>query len=127
MPTTNIMDGGSRITLTFSFEIVVGMFFFFLIKVFVFWKIIFEKLIFKFFYICLLLEKLINGKYFSVKKKFVLISRKMFSFYFGQKTFFRSCEKFRNVILFSDYIKFGPQTFEWYIYIYWIFFFNFIP
>jgi hypothetical protein len=23
-----------------------------------------------------------------------------------------SCEKFRNVILFTDYIKFGPQTFN---------------
>jgi hypothetical protein len=27
-----------------------------------------------------------------------------------------SCEKFRNVILFADYIKFGPQTFDYYIY-----------
>ena len=27
-----------------------------------------------------------------------------------------SCEKFRNVILFADYIKFGPQTFDCYIY-----------
>jgi len=38
-----------------------------------------------------------------------------------QKTLFGSCEKFRNVILFADYIKFGPQTFDClhiYIYIY---------
>jgi hypothetical protein len=35
---------------------------------------------------------------------------------FGRKTFFGSCEKFRNVILFADYIKFGPQTFDCYIY-----------
>jgi len=32
------------------------------------------------------------------------------------KTLFESCEKFRNVILFVDYIKFGPQTFNCYIY-----------
>jgi len=35
---------------------------------------------------------------------------------FGRKTLFGSCEKFRNVILFADYIKFGPQTFNCYIY-----------
>jgi len=58
------------------------------------------------------LEKLINEKYFSVKEKFGLISRKIFSFYFERKTFFRSCGKFRNIILFADYIKFDPQTFN---------------
>jgi len=71
----------------------------------------------------LLLEKLVNEKYFSinekhfqVKEKFDLVFRKVFSFYFGQKTLFRSCEKFKNVILFDDYIKFGPQIFDCYIY-----------
>jgi len=34
------------------------------------------------------------------------------------KTLSESCEKFKNVILFADYIKFGPQTFDCYIYIY---------
>jgi len=74
----------------------------------------------------------INKKHFPVKKKFDLIFKKVFSFYFGQKTLSRSCEKFRNVILFADYIKFGPQTFDCYIYIYIYiyyfeyFFFNFI-
>ena len=53
-----------------------------------------------------------------MKEKFNLVFRKMFSFYFGQKTLSRSCEKFRNVILFADYIKFDPQTFNCYIYIY---------
>jgi hypothetical protein len=62
--------------------------------------------------ICLLLEKLVNGKHFPVKEKLGLIFRKVFSFYFGRKTLFRSCEKFRNIILFVDYIKFGPQTFD---------------
>jgi hypothetical protein len=73
--------------------------------------------------VCLPLEKLVNGKYFSVngkhfpvKGKFGLVSRKVFSFYFGQKTLSGSCEKFRNVILFVDYIKFDPQTFDCYIY-----------
>ena len=47
-------------------------------------------------------------KYFSVKEKFNLVFRKVFSFYFERKTLFESCEKFRNVILFADYIKFGP-------------------
>jgi len=57
----------------------------------------------------------VNGKYFSVIEKFGLISRKVFSFYFGRKIFSGSCEKFRNVILFVDYIKFGSQTFDCYI------------
>jgi hypothetical protein len=38
-------------------------------------------------------------------------------FHFGRKTLSGSCEKFRNVILFVDYIKCGPQTFDCYIYI----------
>ena len=61
-----------------------------------------------FFYIYLSLEKLVNEKYFSVNKKFF--------FYFGRKTLFENCEKFKNIILFADYIKFDPQTFDWYIY-----------
>jgi hypothetical protein len=74
--------------------------------------------------------KIFSGKkkYFPVKGKFSLISRKVFSFYFGRKTLSRSCEKFRNVILFADYIEFGPQTFDCYIYIlFWIFVFQFHP
>jgi hypothetical protein len=35
---------------------------------------------------------------------------------FGRKTLSGNCEKFRNVILFADYIKFGPQSFDCYIY-----------
>ena len=85
--------------------------------VFVFWKVIL-KLILNFFCVCLFLEKLINKKYFPIKEKFSLVSRKVFSFYFERKTFSRSCEKFRNIILFSDYIKCSPQTFDIYIYIY---------
>jgi hypothetical protein len=95
----------------------------------VFWKL-FSKLS----CVCLLLEKLVNEKYFPVnrkyfpvKEKFGLIFRKVFSFYFGQKTFSRSCEKFRNVILFANYIKFDPQTFNCYIYFVLNIFFQFYP
>jgi hypothetical protein len=75
-------------------------------------KVNFLKLLFKLSCVCLSLKKLVNGKYFSVKEKFNLISMKVFSFYFGRKTLFRSCRKFRNIILFADYIKFGSQTFD---------------
>jgi hypothetical protein len=87
--------------------------------VFVFWKLISRKSLSKLSCVCLSLEKLVNGKHFPVnekhfpvKEKFGLISRKVFSFYFGWKTLSRSCEKFRNIILSADYIKFDPQTFD---------------
>jgi hypothetical protein len=70
---------------------------------------------------------LIKEKYFSVKEKFSLIFRKVFSFYFGRKILFESCQKFRNIILFVDYIKFGFQTFDCYIYFVLNFFFQFHP
>ena len=87
----------------------------------VFWKS-FSKLS------CVLsLEKLVNGKHFPIKKKFSLVSKKVFSFYFGQKTLSGNCEKFRNVMLFANYIKFGPQTFYCYIYFILNIFFQFDP
>ena len=47
---------------------------------------------------------------------------------FWAKTLSVNCKKFRNVILFADYIKFSPQTFDCYIYIlFWIFVFQFHP
>jgi len=49
-------------------------------------------------------------------KKFSLILSKVFSFHFGRKIFLGRCEKFKNILLFADYIKFGPQTFDGYIY-----------
>jgi hypothetical protein len=58
----------------------------------------------------------VNRKHFPVKEKFSLISRKVFFFYFGRKTLSRSCEKFKNIILFADYVKFDPQTFDCYIF-----------
>jgi hypothetical protein len=47
--------------------------------------------------------------------------RKVF-FYFGRKTLSRSCEKFRNIMLFTDYIKFSLQSFDCYIFCFEIFF-----
>ena len=88
---------------------------------------LFKKLIFKYFYIYLILKKLVNKKHFLVNLTW--FSEKCFPENFGRKTLFGSYEKFRNVILFADYIKFGPQTFDCYIYIYFCFeylFFNFI-
>jgi len=70
---------------------------------------------------------LVNEKHFPVKEKFGLVSKKVFAFYFGRKTLSKSCEKFRNVILFTDYIKFIHQTFDCYIYIYLNIFFQFHP
>jgi hypothetical protein len=58
----------------------------------------------------------VNEKHFSVKEKFDLVFRKVFSFYFERKTLSENYEKFRNIILFADYIKFGSQTFDCYIY-----------
>jgi hypothetical protein len=83
----------------------------------------FKKSFSKLSCVCLTLEKLVdikhfpvNEKYFSVKRKFDLIFRKVFSFYFERKTLFRSYEKIKNIILFADYVKFGPQTFDCYIF-----------
>jgi len=41
-------------------------------------KLIFKKLFFKIFCVCLSLEKLVNKKHFSVKEKFSLVFRKVF-------------------------------------------------
>jgi hypothetical protein len=90
-------------------------------------KVVSWKLVFKIFCICLLLEKLINRKHFPVKWKFSLVFKKVFSFYFGRKILFRSCEKFRNIILFADYNKFGPQTFNCYIFCFESFCFSILP
>jgi len=48
-----------------------------------------------YFYICLLLKKLVNEKYFSVKEKFRLIFRKVFSFYLGGKHFLEIVKKLK--------------------------------
>jgi hypothetical protein len=53
---------------------------------------------------------------FQSKENLAWFPGKCFPGKFGRKTLSRSCEKFRNVILFADYIKFGPHTFDCYIY-----------
>jgi hypothetical protein len=68
-----------------------------------------------------------NKKYFSIKVKFDMVSKKIFSFYFERKILFRNYEKFRNVMLFADYIKFGPQTYDCYIFCFEYFIFHFHP
>jgi hypothetical protein len=50
------------------------------------------------------------------KENLAWFPRKCFLGKFGRKTLSESCEKFKNVILFVDYIKFDPQTFDCYIY-----------
>jgi len=53
---------------------------------------------------------------FQLKKNLIWFPGKCFPGKFGKKTLSGSFEKFKNVILFTDYIKFGPQTFDCYIY-----------
>jgi hypothetical protein len=53
---------------------------------------------------------------FQSKENLAWFSEKCFPEKFGRKILSKSCEKFRNVILFADYIKFDPQTFDCYIY-----------
>ena len=50
------------------------------------------------------------------KKNLAWFPGKCFPEKFGRKTLSGSCEKFRNIILFADYIKFDPKTFSCYIY-----------
>jgi hypothetical protein len=96
--------------------------------VFVSRKMVSGKPLSKLSCVCLSLGKLVNGKHFPVKGKFGLVSRKVFSFYFRRKTLSGSCKRFRNVILFADYIKFGHRTFDCvYIFCFESLFFNFIP
>jgi hypothetical protein len=82
----------------------------------IWWKVIFWKSLCKLSCIYLSWEKLVNKNYFPFKEKFGLVSMKVFFFYFRWKTLFRSCERFRNIILFVDYKKFGPQSFDCYIF-----------
>jgi hypothetical protein len=52
---------------------------FFLLAVFVFWKVVFGKSLSKLSCVCLPLGKLVNRKHFLVKEKFGLVFRKVFS------------------------------------------------
>jgi hypothetical protein len=39
-----------------------------------------------------------------------------------RKTLSKSCKKIKNIMLFAKYIKFGPQTFDYYIFCFESFF-----
>jgi len=54
---------------------------------FVSWKVVSWKPLFKLFYVCLLLEKLVDRKHFTVKGKFDLVFRKYFPFILSGKHF----------------------------------------
>jgi hypothetical protein len=64
---------------------------------------------------CLLLEKLVNEKYFSVKKKLVWFLRKCFSFILDRKHCLEVVKKL-EMSLFANYINFDLQTFNYYIF-----------
>jgi hypothetical protein len=49
--------------------------------------VVFWKPLFKFSGVCLLLEKIVNEKHFSIKEKFSLVFKKMISFILGEKHF----------------------------------------
>jgi len=95
--------------------------------VFVSRKMVFGKPLSKLFYICLPLKKLINGKHFPVKGKFDLVFRKVFSFYFGRKTLFGSCENLEMsyyLLIVSNLVL--KLLIAIYI-LFWIFIFQFHP
>jgi hypothetical protein len=81
-------------------------------------------------YVCLLLEKLvnkkyflINKKYFPVKQKFGLISRKIFSFYFRRKHFLKVVKNLKisyYLLIISNLVLKLLIA----IYFVWIFFFS---
>jgi len=96
---------------------------------FVYCKVIYRrKLLFKFFYIYLLLEKLVNGKYFPVKRKFNFVFRKMFYFYFGRKHFSEVVKNLKisyYLLIISNLIL--KLLIVIYVYCYEYLFFNFTP
>jgi len=76
-------------------------------------------LVFVFYY-----ESWLTKNTIQSKKNLTWFSEKCFLEKFEWKTLSGSCEKFKNVILFADCIKFGSQTFDCYI-LFWIFIFQF--
>jgi hypothetical protein len=88
---------------------------FFLLAVFAFLKMIIGKPLSKLYCVCLLLEKLVNRKYFQVKEKFRLdFQESVFLKKLGRKHFPKIMKNI-EMSLFTDYIKFDPQTFDCYI------------
>jgi hypothetical protein len=95
--------------------------------VFISWKLIFRKSLFKFCCVYLPLKKLINGKHFPVKEKFGLVSRKVFSFYFGRKTLSGNYKKIRNIIYLLIISNLILKLLIVIYILFWIFIFQFHP
>jgi len=53
---------------------------------------------------------------FHSKKNLTWFSENQFLFILSKKHFTRSCEKFKNILLLVNYIKFDPQSFNYYIF-----------
>jgi hypothetical protein len=84
-------------------------------------KVNFKKLLFLNFFFAI--KKLVNKKIFlSLEKIWFSYHKNIYFFNFKWKIVFKSCEKFRNVILFTNYIKFDSQTFNCYIFCFESFF-----
>jgi len=76
----------------------------------------FQKTIFQTFPCLFAIRKGGQRKTLSSQRKIWLGFQESVFLYFGRKTLSGSCEKIKNIILFANYIKFGPQTFDCYIY-----------
>ena len=72
------------------------------------------------------IRKIDQRKTLSIQRKIWFGQESVFLL-FWTKTLFKSCENFRNIILFVDYNKFGPRTFSCYIFCFEFFFFQFHP
>ena len=60
-------------------------------------------------FLCLfVIRKVDQQKTLSYQRKIWLDFQESVFLLFGRKTLSRSCEKFKNIILFTDYVKFGP-------------------
>jgi hypothetical protein len=92
-----------------------------------FWKLVSEKLLFKFFCVYLSLEKLVNRKHFSIKKNLTWFSGKCFPFILNGKHFLevmKNLEMSYYLLIISNLIL--KLLIAIYI-IFWIFTFQFHP
>jgi hypothetical protein len=89
---------------------------------FVFQKVVSGKLLSKLSCICLLLGKLVNRKHFSVKGKFGLISKKVFSWKIWAENTFRKLWKNYYLLIISNLVL--KLLVAIYI-LFWIFIFQF--
>jgi len=82
-------------------------------------------------YLFVIIKKLVNKKYFPIKRKFGLIFKKVFSFYFGRKHFLKimkNLEMSYYLLIISNLVL--KLLITIYIYIkkkFWIFVFQFHP